>query len=266
MLINLFNYAKGDIHMFLKDKVAVITGGGKGIGRRIAIEMAEEGAKIAVVDISKKDGVNTCNEIIESGGTAIFIQTDISNYEDLVSCRNEAVKKFEKVDILIVNAGISFKRNIKDLTLEEWKKVIDINLTGSFFTVKAFLNDLLNKSEKEKRKIIFITSGSAFTGSGGGAHYASSKAGQHGLVRALAKELGEKGININAIAPRVIETEILNKLYPIGPKRDSLIKTIPIKRLGEPEDIAHLACFLASDKASYIHGQIIILDGGRTFQ
>ncbi|SKC87911.1 SDR family NAD(P)-dependent oxidoreductase [Maledivibacter halophilus] len=252
--------------MCLKDKVIAITGAGKGIGRRIAIEMAREGGKIAVADISKEDGLDTCNIIKENGGISIFTQTDVSHYQDLINFRNKVIARFKKVDILIVNAGISFRRNIKDLKLEEWKKVIDVNLTGSFFTVKAFLNDLLDKNEKQKRKIIFITSGSAFTGSGGGAHYAASKAGQHGLLRALSKELGGKGINVNAIAPRVIETEILNELYPNGAKRNALVDAIPIKRLGRPEDVAYLVCFLASDKASYIHGQTIILDGGRTFQ
>ena len=251
--------------MLLKDKVAVITGGSKGIGKAIAVKMAEEGAKAIILDLDEKAGEKTVDEIREKGNAASFYKCDITDYYTIKKCRDEIIKSFGTIDILVVNAGISYKRTIKDITPEEWQKVINVNLSGSFYTVKAFYDDFLNKSLEDGGKIIFITSGSAITGTGGGAHYSSSKAGQHGLMRAVSKELASSGVNVNAIAPRVIVTEILDELYPEGPKRDELVKKIPIGRLGYPEDIANLACFLASSQASYIHGQIMLVDGGRTY-
>jgi len=142
-----------------------------------------------------------------------------------------------------------------------WDKVIDVNLKGSFLTVKSFLPHI---RKSKSGKIIFISSGSAFTGTGGGIHYAASKAGQNAMVLNLAKELGPEGINVNAIAPRVIQTEILDHLYPDQKSRDELLQKIPIRKIGQPEDIAYLASFLASEKAAYVHGQVVLLDGGRT--
>ena len=154
----------------------------------------------------------------------------------------------------MINAGISYLHSIKEITIAEWQRVLRINLDGSFYTLKAFYEHF---SDNEG-KIIFITSGSAITGTGGGMHYASSKAGQHGLMRAASKEFGPRGIN-------VIQTDILDTLYPDEASRQELLKKIPIQRIGQPEDIANLALFLASPESSYIHGQIILADGGRTY-
>ncbi len=251
--------------MVLHGKVAVITGGSKGIGKSIARKMAEEGAKIALLDLDEETGEKTTSEINKKRHSTVFYKCDVTNFSAIKACRDKIINMWGKIDILIVNAGISYRRKILDISVEEWQKVVDINLTGSFYTVKAFLGDFLNKQLEDEGKIIFITSGSAITGTGGGAHYSSSKAGQHGLMRALSKEMADKGVNVNAIAPRSIVTDILDELYPVGPKRDELVRQIPIGRLGYPEDVANLVCFLSSCEASYIHGQIILIDGGRTY-
>jgi 3-oxoacyl-[acyl-carrier protein] reductase len=248
--------------MLLQDKVALITGAGKGIGREIAVEMAREGAKVVIADISETDGQTVCQAIKEEGGEAFFTKVDISKFEDVVNSAESAVSAFGKIDILVCNAGITFRREFLDLTPQEVEKIVTINLKGTFHTVKGVLPHLLGRGQG---RIIVISSSSAITGSGGGAHYAATKAGQNGLVRSLAKELGPRGITVNAVAPRVISGEILDHLYPPGPARDEVIQKIPVRRVGTPADIAGMTVYLATDQASYVNGQIILLDGGRTY-
>jgi len=248
--------------MLLKNKVAVITGSGKGIGRQIALDLAGAGARVVVADASRSTGEITCKMIKDSGGEAIFVAMDVSRLDDVEKGASIAISAFGGIDILVCNAGITSNRSFLELSYEEWDKTITVNLTGTYLTVKGIIPYMLSK---QKGKILIISSSSAITGSGGGAHYASSKAGQHGLLRNLARELAPRGITVNAIAPRVIETDILDSLYPPGSTRDELIKKIPVGRFGRTEDVSELAVFLASDNASYINGQIILLDGGRTF-
>ena len=245
----------------MEGKVAVVTGAAKGIGKAIAEKFAEEGAFTVIVDFDSEAGTQTARDFSAQHTDSLFIQADVSNAADMVKVRNEAVSVFGKIDILVVNAGISYRHSTDNISVEEWQRVLRINLDGSFYTVKAFYEDF----QTNKGKIIFITSGSAITGTGGGVHYASSKAGQHGLMRGLSKELGPKGVNVNAVAPRVIQTDILDILYPDEASRQELIKKIPISRIGQPEDIANITVFLAGPESSYIHGQIILADGGRTY-
>lgn len=245
-----------------KNQVVVITGSAKGIGKSIAVTFAKQGYNPVIVDFNEQAGEETAEEISRKYHvSSFFVKADVSNAEDLINVRNQVIERFSRIDVLIINAGISYLRTIDEIGIDEWERVIKINLHGSFYTLKAFYEDFLTN----KGKIIFITSGSAITGTGGGAHYASSKAGQHGLMRTVSKELGPKGVNVNAIAPRVIQTEILDHLYPDEESRKELLKKIPINRIGQPEDIANLAVFLASPESSYIHGQIILADGGRTY-
>ena len=236
----------------MKGKVAVVTGAAKGIGKAIAKKFAEAGAFTVILDFDQTSGEQTAAE---------FSQADVSDPDSLKAASEQVVAYFHRLDILVINAGISYLHSIKEITIAEWQRVLRINLDGSFYTLKAFYEHF---SDNEG-KIIFITSGSAITGTGGGMHYASSKAGQHGLMRAASKEFGPRGINVNAIAPRVIQTDILDTLYPDEESRQELLKKIPIQRIGQPEDIANLALFLASPESSYIHGQIILADGGRTY-
>lgn len=242
-------------------KVAVITGSARGIGQAIAEKFAFLGAEIVILDFDEVAGKQTAQEIASKYQKAIFIQVDVSNPVDLIQAQKKIIATFDRIDFLIVNAGISYRHLVNEITVAEWQRVMAINLSGSFYTVKAFYDDFTTN----QGKIIFITSGSAVTGTGGGAHYAASKAGQHGLMRTLSKELGPKGVNVNAIAPRVIQTEILDQLYPTEASRHELVRKIPIGRIGQAEDIANIAVFLASPDSSYIHGQIILADGGRTY-
>lgn len=249
----------------MKRRIIAITGSAKGIGKSIAEKFIEKGAYVALLDFDK-NAVEAAEKVMkDSGGNVFFIQTDVSNYHSLKEARKKIFEKWGKIDILVVNAGISYLHSLNDISVEEWDRVIKINLSGSFYTVKAFYEDFSKKSSIDEGKIIFISSGSAITGTGGGAHYAASKAGQHGLMRNLAKEFGKNGVNVNAIAPRVIQTNMLDELYPTPQSREELIKKIPIGRMGDPEDIANLTVFLASSESSYIHGQIILSDGGRTY-
>lgn len=251
--------------MKLEGKVAVVTGAAKGIGNCIASSMAAEGAKVVILDFDDQAGKEAEKAMLDKGQEALFIKTDVSSIDSLNASKEAAVKKFGKIDILVINAGISVKHTINEISVEEWNRVININLNGSFYTIKAYYDEFAKKTPEDGGKIIFITSGSAITGTGGGAHYAASKSGQHGLMRTVSKELGPKGINVNAIAPRVIVTELFDHLYPTPESKDDLVKKIPIGRFGYPQDIANLACFLASPEASYIHGQIMLMDGGRTY-
>ncbi|MCB5951441.1 SDR family oxidoreductase [Enterococcus sp. BWT-B8] len=245
----------------MQGKVAVVTGAAKGIGKAIAKKFAEEGADTVIVDFDAEAGKQTAQKFSIDYADSLFVQADVSSAEDMMKVRNKVVSVFGRVDILIVNAGISYRHTVDDISIEEWQQVLRINLDGSFYTIKAFYKDF----QTNQGKIVFITSGSAITGTGGGVHYASSKAGQHGLMRGISKELGPKGVNVNAVAPRVVQTDILDILYPDELSRKELIKKIPISRIGQPEDIANAAFFLAGPESSYIHGQIILADGGRTY-
>ncbi|MBP1040883.1 SDR family oxidoreductase [Vagococcus sp. BWB3-3] len=246
-----------------KGKVAVVTGGAKGIGRCIVETFAKGGAQTVILDFDSSAGETLADEINGRGESALFIKTDVSQVASLGQARDLVMAQLGRIDLLVINAGISYHHSLQEIDVEEWQRVININLSGSFYTIKAFLADLIQ--QKNQGKVVFITSGSGITGTGGGAHYAASKSGQHGLMRNLAKELGPLGINVNAIAPRVIQTDILDHLYPTEESREVLLKQIPLGRIGQPQDIANLAVFLASPESSYIHGQIILADGGRTY-
>ena len=245
----------------LKGKVALITGSGKGIGREIALQMGRAGAKIVVTDISEEAGKETCQEIRSLGTEAIFAAMNIGSPNDVEQARELTLSTFGRLDIVVCNAGITFRRDFEDLTPEEFDKTVTVNLTGTFNTIKGLLKPLI---DQKSGNIILISSASAYTGSGGGAHYSATKSGQIGMTRTLAKELGPMGINVNGIAPRTIVTEILDHLYPPGPARDNLIGQIPMRRIGMPEDIANAAVYLASEEARYVSGQTLLVDGART--
>ncbi|MDR1904397.1 MAG: SDR family oxidoreductase [Treponema sp.] len=251
--------------MLLKDKVAVVTGAAKGIGKCIVTEMTKQGAKPVILDFDDRAGLDLEEELKRDGADPLFVKTNVADYASLCGAKEAVIKKYGRVDVLVINAGVSRKMSIGEITVDEWNWVLGINLTGSFYTIKAFHGEFLKKNRDDPGKIIFISSGSAITGTGGGCHYAASKAGQHGLMRTVAKELGPHSVNVNAIAPRVIMTDIFDHLYPTEESRNKLLEKIPIGRFGLPEDVAKLACFLAGPDSGYVHGQIILADGGRTY-
>lgn len=242
-------------------KVVLVTGGAHGIGKQIAIQFAQQGANTVIVDYNAETGTKTADEITNAYVKSLFVQADVSDPEALINVRNKVFEEFGRIDTLVLNAGVAFKNKVNDISYEEWNKTLAINLNGLFYTVKAFYNDFLTN----KGSIVYISSGSALSGTGGGVSYPASKAGGEGLIRGLAKELGPKGVNVNAIAPRLIDTgEMMRVNYPTQESLDAVLEKIPVRRFGTVQDVANLAVFLADPDNSYIQGQTILLDGGRT--
>lgn len=243
-------------------KVTLVTGAAHGIGKAIAEKFAKAGANTVIVDFNYELGTETAEQITRDyQQQSIFIQADVSNAKDMEKVREETFKQFGRIDILVLNAGVAFANKVNDISYEEWQKTLDINLSGLFNTVKPFYNDFLTN----KGSIVYISSGSALSGTGGGVSYPASKAGGEGLMRGLAKELGPKGVNVNSIAPRLIDSgKMMRVNYPTQESLDAVLEKIPVRRLGTVEDVANLTLFLADKDNSYIQGQTILLDGGRT--
>ena len=243
-------------------KVALVTGAAHGIGKAIAEKFAKAGANTVIVDFNYELGTKTAEQITRDyQQQSIFIQADVSNAKDMEKVREETFKQFGRIDILVLNAGVAFANKVNNISYEEWQKTLDINLSGLFNTVKPFYNDFLTN----KGSIVYISSGSALSGTGGGVSYPASKAGGEGLMRGLAKELGPKGVNVNSIAPRLIDSgKMMRVNYPTQESLDAVLEKIPVRRLGTVEDVANLTLFLADKDNSYIQGQTILLDGGRT--
>ncbi|MDF7639587.1 SDR family NAD(P)-dependent oxidoreductase [Lactobacillus sp. ESL0791] len=242
------------------DKVVLVTGGANGIGKAIAEKFAQNGANVVIVDFNEQNGQEVADQLTDKYQKALFVKTDVSKYADLEHVHDEVMKEFGKIDSLIIDAGIDYSDTVDEISIEEWQRVISINLSGAFYTVKAFYNEFL----ENEGSMVFISSGSAQSGTGGGVAYPASKAGDEGLMRGLAKELGPKGVTINAVAPRVINTGMVKVHYPTKESLDELIKQIAVRRLGTVDDVANLTYFLASPENSYIQGQTILLDGNRT--
>jgi 3-oxoacyl-[acyl-carrier protein] reductase len=247
--------------MKLKDKVAIITGAGQGIGKEIALTFAKEGAKVVVTDITGKEK-EVAEEIKKMGREAIAVKVDVSKMEDAKKMAKETLKTFGRIDILVNNAGIYPFKLFVEMTESDWDKVINVNLKGTFNCTKAVVETMI---KQKYGKIINITSiAGTVVGFLQLTHYCASKAGITGFTRALALELAPYGINVNAIAPGPIETPGTQALGKEA--YENFKKAIPIGRWGKPEDIASLAVFLASDESSNITGQVIVSDGGYTVQ
>jgi 3-oxoacyl-[acyl-carrier protein] reductase len=185
---------------------------------------------------------------------------DASSWESVSQLAKDVRNQFEQIDLLVYSAGITKKINFAEIEWNLWKKTMAVNLHGLFYSLKACFPML-----KVGGSVVIIGSGSAITGTGGGIQYTASKGGAFGIMRSLVPELGKKKININVVAPRVIESDMLDVLYPTEESKDQLRKLIPIGRLGTPADISSVVKYLSSKEAQYIHGQIILLDGGRTY-
>jgi len=240
----------------LKGKTVLITGASRGIGKEIAIKFAENGAFVGINYISNdKKAKETLNKIRENGGDGILLKCDVSIAEDVEKMVKTLVQKRKHIDILVNNAGIYYRNNFENISNETWNKVISTNLTGCFYLCKQVIPYM-----KSRSKIIFISSQLALKGSPHGADYVTSKAGILGLMRSLALELAEKEINVNAVAPGTIDTDIIaNYTEKMRQKRT---KEIPLRRLGAPEDVANTCLFLASDLSDYITGETINVNGG----
>jgi 3-oxoacyl-[acyl-carrier protein] reductase len=241
----------------LSGKTAIITGASRGIGKAIAIQMAACGANISLVARNKDDLGAVFDIINRSGGKAQSIIGDVSNFESFTNVVTQTIEEWKQVDILVNNAGINRDNIIMRMKEEEWDSVIDINLKGCFNGIKAVTRPMM---KNKGGRIINITSVIGQIGNLGQSNYAASKAGIIGLTKSTAKELGSRNITINAVAPGYILTDMTDLLD--NDIKEKLKSSIPLGRLGKPEDVANLVCFLVSGKASYITGQTFNVDGG----
>lgn len=242
----------------LENKVALVTGAGRGIGRAIAIALAEEGAEVIVNYNGSEERAKEVKQTIEeNGGKASIYKCNVSDFEACETMIREIVKEHGHLDILVNNAGITKDGLIMKMKEEDFDRVLNVNLKGTFNTIRHSARQML---KQRSGKIINISSVSGILGNVGQANYAASKAGVIGLTKTMARELGSRGITVNAIAPGFVDTEVTEVLSE--EIRENACKQIILGRFGKPEDIANAAVFLASDKADYITGQVISVDGG----
>jgi len=245
--------------MDLKNKVAIVTGSRRGIGKEIALALAKAGANVVVSDINLDD----CNKVVEEikaiGKKGLAVKADVSNPEDVSQMINLTTEKFGKVDILVNNAGIYMQKSLTDLTEQDFDRVLDINLKGVFLCSKAAVPEMI---KQDKGKIINITSIAGQVGFANSSAYCASKGAVINMTRELALELAQYKINVNAIGPGVIETDMTKELLKDKATRETLLANIPLSRIGKPEDIANAALFLASDNSDYITGITLFVDGG----
>lgn len=243
--------------MIFKDKISLITGGARGIGRQIALAFAKEGSDIVLCDVNQEVLEATRKEIEALGRRAETFIVDVTSLSQVEEMVNKTLDKFQKIDILINNAGITRDALIVRMSEQEFDSVIAVNLKGTFNCTKAVSKVMM---KQRYGKIVSIASIIGIMGNAGQANYAASKAGIIGLTKSVAKELASRNVNVNAIAPGFIETDMTAKL-PENVKAQ-MLALIPLNRFGKAGDVADLAMFLASEASSYITGQVIKIDGG----
>jgi len=242
----------------MAERVAVVTGGSRGIGRAIALRLARDGTKLIITYVKGKESAEQVIKKIETqGGKAWAYQFDVANFDQTQKIFQEILAKFDKIDYLINNAGLVKDNFLLRMKEQDWDRVINVNLKGAFNCIKAVVKSML---KQKFGRIVNITSVVAFMGNIGQANYVASKAGLIGLTKSLARELAPKGITVNAVAPGFIETDMTASL----PEKikENMLKTIPLARFGKPEEVAEAVAFLISDKAAYITGQVIHVNGG----
>ena len=243
--------------MKLKDKVAFVTGAAQGIGKAIALALANEGANVIVSDINLDLAVQTAKEIEAIGVKSLALKTNVADLGDVENSVSEASKTFGRIDIMVNNAGITKDNLLIRMKKEEWDAVLSVNLSGVFNCTKA-VSSLMMK--QRYGKIINIASIVGQMGNFGQANYAASKAGVIGFTKTVAKELAARNVTVNAIAPGFIQTAMTDKIPEEIKKK--MLEQIPLGKLGQPEDIAQAAVFLASPQADYITGQVLAVNGG----
>ncbi len=243
----------------LKGKSAIITGGSLGIGTAIALDLAANGVNIAINYRKHADEANAVAEKARSLGVkAIAVKADVSSFEDAQKMVETALKDFGSLEILVNNAGVNWDGVIWKMTEEQWDTVIDTDLKGCFNYIRAVAPVF---KERQLGKIVNITSINGLRGKFGQSNYSAAKAGVIGLTKTAAKELGKYNVNVNAVAPGLIETEMISKM-PDDAKQTSLNETV-FKRLGTPEEVAHVVTFLCSDLSRHVTGEVIKVDGGQ---
>ena len=245
--------------MTLEGKVALVTGGSRGIGREICLSLAEAGADVGLIARNMDLAEKTAADVRELGRKGRAFRADVSNREDAEKVVDEMVDEFERIDILVNNAGVTRDNLVLRMASEEWSDVIDTNLKGVFNYTSIVGQYMLRQ---RSGSIINLSSVVALVGNAGQANYCASKAGVIGFTKAVARELAGRKVRVNAIAPGFIDTEMTDAIP--APMKEKMLASIPMKRPGEPREVARVAVFLASDAASYITGQVLVVDGGMT--
>jgi 3-oxoacyl-[acyl-carrier protein] reductase len=244
--------------MQLKGKTAVVTGSGRGLGKAIALKLAQMGANIVLNDIAASDAVDaTAEEFKAAGYNVIVTKGDVRSFEDVEDMVKKAVEAFGSLDILVNNAGITKDMLMIKMSEKDWDDVLDINLKGAFLCTKAAARVMM---KQRRGKIINIASVAGVMGNAGQANYSASKAGLIGLTKTTAKELASRNITCNAVAPGLIQSK-MTEVLPDKVK-ENYLNNIPLGRFGTPEDVANVIGFLASDDSNYVTGQVIHIDGG----
>jgi 3-oxoacyl-[acyl-carrier protein] reductase len=241
----------------LYNKIAIVTGGAQGIGKATVEKFAAEGAAIIVWDVDETKGNKLSDDLRLQKVTIKFMKVNVANFQEVENSIKQIISEFGRIDILVNNAGILRDGTLVKMTSEQWQQVIDVNLTGVFNCTKAVAPHMI---EKQYGKIINATSVVGLYGNFGQTNYVATKAGVIGMTKVWARELGRKGINVNAIAPGFIATEMVESM----PEKviTSMKEKTPLGRLGKPEDIANAYCFLASEEADFINGTVLSVDGG----
>lgn len=243
----------------LEGKIAIVTGGASGIGKAGAQLFANEGAKVIIWDLNEEAAALTIEEIGNAGGTAAFMKVDTAKFEEVEQAVNKIIEQDQKIDILVNNAGITRDATLLKMTTEQWNQVIDVNLSGVFNCTKCVAPHMVANSFG---RIINTSSVVALYGNFGQTNYVAAKAGLIGMTKTWSRELGRKGVNVNAVAPGFIATDMVMKM----PEKvlDAMKARVPLQRLGKPEEIAKAYLFLASDDSTYVNGTVISVDGGMT--
>ncbi|OQA21827.1 MAG: 3-oxoacyl-(acyl-carrier-protein) reductase FabG [Actinobacteria bacterium ADurb.Bin346] len=243
----------------LENKVCIVTGGAAGIGKKITESMLYEGATVCIFDINEERGAETTGELSKKYGKEkiVFFEVNVADEEQTAEAMESIAEKYGSIDVLVNNAGITLDNLIIRMSLDDWKKVLDINLTGAFICSKQAVKHML---KKRAGRIINISSIVGVRGNAGQCNYSASKAGLIGLTKSLAREVSSRNINVNAIAPGYIETEMTAKLDE--KIKEKLVSSIPSGKLGLPGDVASAVVFLAGPEAEYITGTVLSIDGG----
>lgn len=245
--------------MDLSGKVALVTGGSRGIGRACVLKLASLGAAVAVASTSLEGSQRVASEVESAGGKGLALAGNVADFSDAEEWVRTTVERLGGLDILVCNAGITRDMLIMRMSTEKWQEVIDVNLTGTFNLIRAAIPVMIRT---RSGRIITISSVSGLTGNPGQANYSASKAGVIGLSKAVAREVASRGITVNVVAPGLIDTDMTRDLPEKA--KEALLEKVPMGRMGSPEDVAAAVAFLASPVASYITGHVLCVDGGMT--
>jgi NAD(P)-dependent dehydrogenase (short-subunit alcohol dehydrogenase family) len=246
----------------LKNKIALVTGARRGMGRSHALALAAQGAKVILTDIDLPECEAVVEEIESAGGEAACFKMDVSKKSEVEGVFDAAVKKFGRLDILVNNAGIYVPKMALDITEDDWDKVIDINLKGEFNCAQRAAKEMAKNKWGRIINIASVASGQVGVGIAGGAHYTASKGGIIGMSETLAIEWAPLGINVNVIAPGAIDTPMVKAAQIAKEAMDAMLARIPLKRIGKPEEVSAMVVFLASEESSYVTGATFYVDGG----